>query len=129
VVHGRRSGLAWGLSEVQRERDACASLVGRAKRRGGVRGGLSRALPGQGRGKRESTREVDLWGGVAYWVQIPAWLVVERKGERFEKIFARSWYAMALVPLLLLYFRNSDLGTRVVLGVVLVYLLSMRAGF
>jgi hypothetical protein len=23
-----------------------------------------------------------LWGGVAYWVQIPAWLVVERKGEK-----------------------------------------------
>jgi hypothetical protein len=87
-----------------RERDARASLVGRADRRGGVRGGLSQALLGQGRGERESTLEADLWGGVAYWVQIPAWLVVERKGERFEKIFARSCHAMARVRLLLLYF-------------------------
>jgi hypothetical protein len=40
-VHGRGSWLAWGLRNVQRERDVLGGLVGRAERMGGTRGVLS----------------------------------------------------------------------------------------
>jgi hypothetical protein len=52
VVHGRGSGLAWGLSEMQRERDAHVCLIGRAERRGGARDVLSRSLSRAGTSER-----------------------------------------------------------------------------
>jgi hypothetical protein len=80
VVHGRGSGLTWGLSELQRER--CARLFGREGREEGWSSRWSASVSIQSGvvgGGWVSPKGADRWGCRVGWVQILAWRVVERK--------------------------------------------------